>query len=87
MRRLVISPYSDCPEGFETVGIFEGRYGSAPAKPFRARSNSERIGDLLVGDFIEWSSPATHIVHKDGTITGSPTFKYDFTGGVNAFRV
>jgi hypothetical protein len=47
---------------------------------------SERIGDLLVSDFIEWASPATHIVHKDGTITGSPTFKYDFTGGVNAFK-
>jgi hypothetical protein len=49
--------------------------------------NSERIGDLTVSDFIGWASPATHIVHRDGTITGDPTFKYDFTSGVNAFKV
>ena len=81
------TPYSDCPEGFETVGIFEGDTEVLLQNHAEPDPNSERIGDLLVSDFIEWSSPATHIVHKDGTITGSPTFKYDFTGGVNAFKV
>ena len=81
------TPYSDCPEGFEIVGIFEGDTEVLLQNHAEPDPNSERIGDLLVSDFIEWSSPATHIVHKDGTITGSPTFKYDFTGGVNAFKV
>jgi hypothetical protein len=52
-----------------------------------ADPSSERIGDLTVGDFMGWASGAAHIVHRDGTITGSPTFKYDFTSGVNTFKV
>ena len=79
------TPFSDCPEGFETVGIFEGDTEVLLQNHSEPDPNSERIGDLTVSDFIAWSSSSTHIVHSDGTISGNPTFKYDFTGGVNAF--
>jgi len=79
------TPFSDCPEGFETVGIFEGDTEILLQNHSEPDPNSERIGDLTVSDFIGWSSPSTHIVHSDGAISGNPTFKYDFTGGVNAF--
>jgi hypothetical protein len=81
------TPFSDCPEGFQTVGIFEGDTEILLQNHAEADPQSERIGDLTVSDFIEWSSPSTHIVHLDGSITGDPTFKYDFTSGVNAFKV
>ena len=81
------TPFSDCPEGFQTVGIFEGDTEILLQNHAEADPSSERIGDLTVGDFIGWASGATHIVHRDGTITGSPTLKYGFTSGVNAFKV
>ena len=81
------TPFSDCPEGFQTVGIFEGDTEILLQNHAEPDPNSERIGDLTVSDFIGCASPATHIVHRDGTITGDPTFKYDFTSGVNAFKV
>ena len=56
-------PFSDCPEGFETVGIFEGDTEVLLQNHSEPDLNSERIGDLTVSDFIAWSSSSTHIVH------------------------
>lgn len=79
------TPFSDCPEGFESVGIFESDSEVLLQNHAEPDPRSERIGDLTVSDFITWGSKSTHIVHKDGTITGDPTYKYDFTSGINAF--
>ena len=79
------TPYSDCPEGFQSLGIFESDTAVLLQNHAEPDPRSEMIGELTVQDFITWASPATHIVMADGTITGDPTFKYDFTSGVNAF--
>ena len=79
------TPYSDCPEGFQSLGIFESDTTVLLQNHAEPDPRSEMIGELTVQDFITWASPATHIVMADGTITGDPTFKYDFTSGVNAF--
>lgn len=79
------TPFSDCPEGFESLGVFESDTEVLLQNHADADPRSERIGDLTVNDFIGWAGPSSHIVHGDGSITGDPTFKYDFTGGQNAF--
>jgi hypothetical protein len=43
--------------------------------------NSEVMNELTVTGFLELAAPETHIVLADGTITGEPHFKYDFTSG------
>ena len=78
------TPYSDCPEGFQSLGIFESDNEVLLQNHADADPHSERVGDLTVQDFLGWAGPSTHIVHADGTIAGDPTFKYDFTGGINA---
>ena len=80
------TPYSDCPEGFQALGVFESDSNVLLQNHAEPSPESEHIGDLTVQDFLAWASPATHIVHADGSITGDPTFKYDFTGGVDAFK-
>jgi len=32
-----------------------------------------------VNDFIGWAGGSSHVVHLDGTTSGDPSFKYDFT--------
>ena len=40
------TPFSDCPEGFQTVGIFEGDTEILLQNHAEADPSSERIGDL-----------------------------------------
>jgi len=79
------TPFSDCPEGFQSLGIFESDTDVLLQNNAEADQRSERIGDLTVSDFIGWAGESSHIVHADGSTSGNPTFKYDFTSGINAF--
>ncbi len=79
------TPFSDCPEGFESRGVFESDSNVLLQNHEAPDPKSDIIGLLTVEDFIGWASPYTHIVHADGTITGEPHFKYDFTSGVDVF--
>lgn len=47
--------------------------------------SSEVVSELKVSDFIDIAAPETHIVRLDGTVTGDPHFKYDFTDGIDVF--
>jgi len=77
------TPFSDCPEGFEARGIFESDSEILLQNHVASDPSSEISGYLTVQDFIDIASAETHIVHADGSITGDPHFKYDFSGGVS----
>jgi hypothetical protein len=79
------TPFSDCPEGFESRGIFESDSGVLLQNHEAPDPTSEVVSELTVKDFIDIAAPETHIVHADGTITGEPHFKYNFTGGMDVF--
>ena len=76
------TPFSDCPEGFEARGVFEGDSDILLQNHAEPNPESEIVSYLKVQDFIDIASPETHIVHGDGSITGDPHFKYDFSNGV-----
>ena len=48
--------------------------------------HSDVVSELKVSDFIDIAAPETHIVRADGTVTGEPHFKYDFTSGIDVFE-
>ena len=75
------TPFSDCPEGFESRGIFEGDVNVLLQNHAAPDPSSEVVSLLTVQDFIAIAAPETHIVYADGTVSGEPHFKYDFTGG------
>lgn len=77
------TPFSDCPEGFESRGVFEGDTNVLLQNHVAPDPASDIESELTVQDFIDIASPETHIVRADGTITGEPTFKYDFTDGID----
>jgi hypothetical protein len=79
------TPFSDCPEGFESRGIFEGDSEILLQNHAAPTPDSEIISYLKVSDFIDIAAAETHIVRMDGTVTGEPHFKYDFTGGKDIF--
>lgn len=79
------TPYSDCPEGFESRGIFESDTEVLLQNHVAPDPSSEVLGLLTVQDFIDIASKETHIVHADGRISGEPHFKYDFAGPVDVF--
>ena len=79
------TPFSDCPEGFESRGIFESDSNILLQNHAAPDPASEIISYLTVEDFIGFSAKETHIVQADGTITGEPHFKYDFSGSVDVF--
>ncbi|WP_116997382.1 cupin domain-containing protein [Desertimonas flava] len=79
------TPYSDCPEGFESRGIFESDSNVLLQNHAAPDPSSEVISLLTVQDFIAIASKETHIVLNDGTIKGEPHFKYDFTSGADVF--
>ena len=75
------TPFSDCPEGFEARGIFESDSAILLQNHATPDPHSEVIGNLTTQDFIDIASKETHIVHADGSVTGDPHFKYDFSEG------
>ena len=79
------TPFSDCPEGFEARGVFEGDTPVLLQNHEAPDPASEVVSELKVQDFIDIAAPETHIVLADGTVTGEPHFKYDFTSGVEVF--
>ncbi len=79
------TPFSDCPEGFESRGVFEGDTPVLLQNHEAPDPASEVVSELLVTDFIDIAAPETHIVRLDGTVTGDPHFKYDFTDGIDVF--
>lgn len=79
------TPFSDCPEGFESRGIFEGDSPVLLQNHAAPDPHSEVISELKVSDFIAIAAKETHIVLNDGTIMGEPHFKYNFTDGYDVF--
>ena len=79
------TPFSDCPEGFEARGVFESDSPVLLQNHEAPDPHSEIVSELTVQDFIDLAAPETHIVRNDGTVTGDPHFKYDFTGGIDVF--
>jgi hypothetical protein len=79
------TPFSDCPEGFESRGIFESDSNVLLQNHVAADPKSEILGLFTIEDFIAIACKETHIVRLDGTIQGEPHFKYDFAGAVDVF--
>lgn len=79
------TPFSDCPEGFESRGIFEGDSPVLLQNHAAPDPRSEVISELKVSDFIAIAAKETHIVLNDGTVMGEPHFKYNFTSGFDVF--
>lgn len=79
------TPFSDCPEGFESRGIFEGDSPVLLQNHEAPDPKSDVISELKVSDFIAIAAKETHIVLNDGTIKGEPHFKYNFTDGYDVF--
>jgi hypothetical protein len=80
------TPFSDCPEGFESRGIFESDTNILLQNHAGPNPNTEIISYLTVQDFINIACKETHIVRADGTVSGEPHFKYDFSGGIDVFK-
>ena len=78
------TPYSECDIGFESRGVFEGDGPVLLQNHEAPDPKSEVVSELTVQDFLALAAPETHIVRMDGTVTGEPHFKYDFTGGTEA---
>ncbi|MFT7219758.1 MAG: hypothetical protein ACI8Z1_001375 [Candidatus Azotimanducaceae bacterium] len=78
------TPFSDCPEGFEARGIFESDSEVLLQNHVEPNPNSDILGLFTVQDFLDIAAPETHVVHADGSVTGDPHFKYDFSGGIEA---
>jgi hypothetical protein len=79
------TPYSECEEGFESRGIFESDSHILLQNHVAPDPQSEVLSLLTVQDFIDIAAKETHIVRNDGTISGEPHFKYDFSGPVDVF--
>lgn len=79
------TPYSDCPEGFESRGIFESDSPILLQNHVAPDPSSDVMSLLTVQDFIDIAAKETHIVRLDGTVEGEPHFKYDFSGPVDVF--
>ncbi len=79
------TPFSDCPEGFESRGIFESDSNILLQNHEAPDPASDIISYLTVEDFLGFAAPETHIVLNDGTVKGEPHFKYDFTSGSDVF--
>lgn len=79
------TPFSDCPEGFESRGIFESDSNILLQNHAEPNPNSEIISYLTIQDFIDIAAKETHIVRNDGTVLGEPHFKYNFTSGHDVF--
>lgn len=79
------TPFSDCPEGFEARGIFESDSNVLLQNHEAPDPKSDVMNELCVTDFLEFAAPETHVVQADGTVTGEPHFKYDFTSGADVF--
>ena len=79
------TPFSDRPEGFESRGVFESDSEVLLQNHEDADPRSEITGLLTVQDFLDIASSSTHIVQADGTVSGDPHFKYDFSEGVSVF--
>jgi hypothetical protein len=80
------TPFSDCPEGFESRGIFESDSNVLLQSHASPDPKSEITGLLTIEDFINIAAKETHIVRLDGTVSGEPHFKYDFSGGIDVFN-
>ncbi len=79
------TPFSDCPEGFESRGIFESDSHILLQNHAEPNPESDIISYLTIQDFIDIAAKETHIVRNDGTVLGEPHFKYDFTSGHDVF--
>ena len=79
------TPFSDCPEGFESRGIFERDNEVLWQNHEYPDPHSEITGLLTIQDFLDIASSSTHIVYADGAVSGDPHFKYDFSEGVSLF--
>lgn len=79
------TPFSDCPEGFESRGVFESDSNVLLQNHAAADPDSEVIGLFTVQDMMDIAARETHVVRTDGTVSGEPHFKYDFTGSTDVF--